>query len=68
MDEKVRKAMSAAKRLESHPVASDSEIERIYRDGMERAERLRDMLRPAWYVNAPRRKVYKSGDVTKTRR
>lgn len=64
----MKEAMRAAKELEKHRLASDKEILSIYRDGMKSAEELNRLLKPVWFVSAPRRKVYKSGRVTKSRR
>jgi hypothetical protein len=45
-----KKAIAAAKKLESIPEPSKEEIIRIYKEGMREAERLQRLLKPEWFV------------------
>ncbi len=50
MKKEVRKAMVKAKELEKIPVPTKEEIVKIYKEGLEEAEKLRKLLKPSWFV------------------
>ena len=50
MKKEVRKAMEKAKQLEKIPAPTKQEIVSIYKEGMEESEKLRKLLKPAWFV------------------
>ena len=60
MKKDVRKAMEKAKQLEKVPVPTKQEIVSIYKDGLEEAEKLRKMLKPAWFIDDKRAKKRRS--------
>jgi hypothetical protein len=51
MKKEVRKAMEKAKQLEKIPVPTKQEIVSIYKAGLEEAEKLRKLLKPAWFMH-----------------
>ncbi|MEM3154031.1 MAG: hypothetical protein QW165_00490 [Candidatus Woesearchaeota archaeon] len=51
MKKEVRKAMEKAKELEKIPLPSKQEITTIYKEGMQEAEKLRKLLKPAWFMH-----------------
>ncbi|HLF54209.1 MAG TPA: hypothetical protein VI612_00625 [Candidatus Nanoarchaeia archaeon] len=50
MKKEIRKALAKAKELEKIPYPSKEEIVKVYKDGLEEAERLRKLLKPAWFI------------------
>jgi len=58
MKKEVRKALVRAKEIEKIPVPTKQEIVKIYKQGLEEAEKLRKLLKPQWFV--------KDTDVKKT--
>jgi len=50
MKKELHKAMAKAKELEKIPAPTKEEIVKIYKEGMEEAENLRKLLKPAWFL------------------
>jgi hypothetical protein len=45
-----KKALAAAKELEKIPMPTEKDIVKIYKQGMEEAQRLQKLLKPEWFV------------------
>ncbi|OYT32714.1 hypothetical protein B6U93_00680 [Candidatus Woesearchaeota archaeon ex4484_78] len=58
--EKIIKALAEAKKLEKMPEPSKEEIKKIYRNRMKQAQKLRQLLKPTWFVLETRRQKKKS--------
>lgn len=59
MKKGVQKALAKAHELEKVPMPTRQEIVKIYKEGMEEAEKLRKLLKPEWFM--------KDTDVKKTK-
>jgi hypothetical protein len=70
MDKEVKKSLKESKRLEKPQPLSKADIVRLHRDSMKQTEKLRELLKPSWFVLGPsrKRKVYKQGSVQNPRR
>ncbi len=50
MKKEVQKALAKAHEIEKVPVPTRQEIVKIYKEGMEEAEKLRKLLKPEWFI------------------
>jgi len=50
MKKEVRQAMVKAKELEKIPTPTKEETVKVYKEGMEEAEKLKKLLKPEWWV------------------
>ena len=57
MKKEVRKAMEKAKELEKTPVPTKEEIVKVYKEGLEEAEKLRKLLKPQWFIRDEHKKL-----------
>ena len=56
MKKDVQKALEKAKQLEKKEPASREEIVKIYKEGLEEAEKLRKLLKPQWFISDTHKK------------
>lgn len=50
MKKDVRVAMEKAKEIEKQPIPTREEIVKVYKEGMEEAEKLKKLLKPQWFI------------------